>query len=137
MVSRLTGINAAKLNVTPVDPKSLLTISIAIESMPRCDRITRECLVKYLKGHMGNGAGIKMLICMLAVETKGSYAPMDNKFAAGLRSRHRIDEEQENDLNSDVPDKFATVYVDVVMPVWRATRRKKSGPAADGYWCTQ
>jgi hypothetical protein len=135
-VNRLAGINAAKLNVAPVDPNFLLAISKAIRRMPRCDRVTPGHLVDYFQSCNGHGAGIKTLVCMLAVESKGAYAPMDNKFASGLRRRAVIDAKKEKILNGSNIVEFASVYVSIVMPIWRKTRKKMSGSKADRYWCS-
>ena len=60
---------------------------------------------------------------------------MDEKLAAGIRSRDWIDAAEAKALNGASVQKFAKVYVERVMPRWRKARSRGSKPSAiDRRW---
>jgi hypothetical protein len=89
------------------------------------------------------GAGIPILICMLAAETvdDGDYPPIDRKVVNGLK-RHNAAAADRYDLiaasmagsaNRRRVRTFSEVYVREVIPVWQKLRVRKSAAEADNY----
>jgi hypothetical protein len=72
---------------------------------------------------------------MLAVVSKGAFAPMDQKLAAGLLKLGYIEDHGAEALNSANVEDFAAVYVGEVIPRWRDARSHGEEPRAiDDRW---
>jgi len=103
--------------------------------MPKVENATTANVEHYLhQGLTHLGAGIRVLICMLAVESRGSYPPMDRKFAAGLRACKKVSKAELTVLLGKNVTKFAHIYVTKVIPAWSKTRKSRSPEEADNYW---
>lgn len=135
VIARLMSVDSAKKNTPPVPIGSLLEISAKAKKLPRADKATSKAVEAYLESTlMLRGAGITTLICMLAIEKKGSYPPMDRKFAQGLRKKKVISRKEESILTGSRPKAFAEVYVAKVIPKWIETRIGRTPQEADKYW---
>ena len=134
-IARLSSVDAAKKRIPPVPPHQLLKISKLAIAMPTVAKVKVGDVVNFLKSGLAyHGAGIPTLICMLAVETKGAYPPIDRKFAAGLVAKRKVTPTEEKALIGPHPTRFANVYINKVLPAWRQSRKKLSAEAADNYW---
>jgi hypothetical protein len=141
-IARLAWINAAKINVAPIAPENLLAISAAINAMPSVETVGQEDVYNFLTaGIQHAGAGIAILICMLAAEKAGEYPPIDRKVLAGLQEHDKAAAEayikaakiiKRKASKSSIRD-FSSVYVDKVLPVWRLLRKAHSPQSADNY----
>ena len=99
VIARLMMVDSAKKNTPPVPIKSLLKISAETKKLPVASKASSKKLAAYLENTLPlRGAGITTLICMLAVEKKGNYPPMDRKFALGLRKKNVISAAEETKL---------------------------------------
>ena len=135
VISRLMSVDSAKKNTPPVPIKSLLEISAETKKLPVASKATSKKLAAYLESTLSlRGAGITTLICMLAIEKKGNYPPMDRKFAQGLRKKKVISKSEESILTGSNPKAFAEVYVAKVIPKWIETRKGRTSQEADNYW---
>jgi len=141
-ISRLAWINAAKINVAPIAPAQLIAIGKAIKAMPKATKVKPKEISEYLEvGLEHDGAGIAIVICMLAAETGGEYAPIDRKVIAGLKVYDGAAVESYEAIALSLkgtPTKrgvntFAQAYVNNVMPVWRRLRKEHSAQAADNF----
>jgi len=134
-IARLSSVDAAKKRIPPIPPLQLLAISKSATTMPTAAKAKVSDVIKFLiSGLKHHGAGIPTLICMLAVETKGAYPPMDRKFAAGLVAKNKVTAAEAKKLTGSNPATFASVYVGKVLPAWRDSRKMLSAEAADNYW---
>jgi hypothetical protein len=134
-VSRLMSVDAAKKRVPPIPPAQLLQISTLAKGLSKASTATQTEFESFLaKRHQFFGAGIAVLICMLSVESGGDYPPMDRKFAAGLRARGKITDEQLSALVGSDDREFAKVYISCVIPAWHESRSSRSPKEADDYW---
>ena len=134
-ISRLAWVDAAKKNAPPIAATNLLAISKTAREMPSAASAEPRDVIHYLsRGSNYLGAGILVLICMLAVETDGDYPPMDRKFASGLRAQKKISLKDLERLNGKNLTEFAKVYVHKVIPAWCETRKGRSPEEADRFW---
>jgi hypothetical protein len=134
-ISRLLSVNAAKMNATPIPPRQLLEIALAVKNLPKPNTLNVNQLIKFLTlGLKHDGAGIPTLMCMLAVERKGMFPPMDRFFAAGLLVKRKVTECQFKQLNSKSPSVFSPVYVNNVIPAWTEAKKTRSNQAADDWF---
>lgn len=134
-IARLSSVDAAKKQIPPIPPKQLLAISIAARAMPHAAKVQASDMTKFLEGGLKHhGAGIPTLVCMLAVESGGEFPPMDRKFAAGLAAKGKVTQAERKLLTGKNPSRFAKIYIEKVLPVWRNTRLKFSAEDADNYW---
>jgi hypothetical protein len=134
-ICRLSSVDAAKKQVPPVPPKGLLAIARAARALPAVGRVSAKQIHKFLEETMSiHGAGIPTVVCMLAVESDGSYPPMDRRVVAGLRKLGRISKADADKLESGDPAAFAQVYVRKVVPAWIKERKSQSAEAVDHGW---
>lgn len=134
-IFRLSSVDAAKKQIPPIAPGDLLKIAELAVALPRARAARSEDIEAYLReGSPILGAGIATLICMLAVESRGDYAPIDRKFAAGMRARNKISEADFNALTGQSHSAFAVAYVGKVIPAWQQSRKTRSAEEADCYW---
>jgi hypothetical protein len=134
-IFRLSAVDAAKKQIPPIAHSDLLKIWEHMKALPRARAVESKGIETYLRqGSKVLGAGIATLICMLAVERKGNYPPMDRKFAAGMRARNKISASEFDDLTGKSYSAFAETYVRKVIPAWRQSRKTRSPKEADWYW---
>lgn len=134
-ICRLSSVDAAKKQVPPVPPKGLLAIAKAARALPSASRVTANQISRFLDATVSiHGAGIPTVVCMLAVESKGSYPPMDRRVIAGLRRLKYIGKADADKLESGEPLEFAEVYVAKVIPAWIKERTSRSAEAVDHRW---
>jgi hypothetical protein len=134
-IFRLASVEAAKKQIPPIAPGDLLPIAELVCALPRAAVARSEDIEGYLRqGNQCRGAGFATLICMLAVESRGDYPPIDRKFAAGLRARNKISDRELDALTGKAYSAFADTYVRKVIPAWHQSRRTRSAEEADCYW---
>jgi len=134
-ICRLSSVDAAKKQVPPVPPKGLLAIAKAARALPAVGRVSANQIVKFLEDTVSiHGAGIPTVVCMLAVESEGTYPPMDRRVVAGLRKLGRISQTDADKLESGELADFADVYVRKVIPAWIKERKSQSAEAVDHGW---
>ena len=134
-ICRLSSVDAAKKQVPPVPPIGLLKISNAARALPPAGRVSSNQIRKFLEDTVTiHGAGIPTVICMLAVERRGSYPPMDRKVVAGLCALQYIGKAEAAKLESGDLIDFADVYVEKVIPAWIKERKTRSAEAVDHRW---
>jgi hypothetical protein len=105
-------------------------------SDPRDTRGTLYCtdIAKMVDAPILHVNGDDPEVCMLAVESDGSYPPMDRRVVAGLRKLGRISKADADKLESGDPAAFAQVYVRKVVPAWIKERKSQSAEAVDHGW---
>jgi len=134
-ICRLSSVDAAKKQVPPIPPNGLLAIAKAARALPAVGRVSAKQISKFLKDTVSiHGAGIPTVVCMLAVESEGSYPPMDRRVVAGLRKLGRISKADADKLESGEPAEFAEIYVRKVIPAWIKERKGRSPEAVDHGW---
>ena len=133
-IFRLSSVDAAKKQIPPIAPADLLRIAERAGALPRARVATSEDIQDYLLESKCLGAGIATLICMLAVESRGDYPPIDWKFAAGMRAKNKISDREVRALTGKGISAFADAYVSKVIPAWRQSRKTRSPEEADCYW---
>jgi hypothetical protein len=136
-ICRLSSVDAAKKQVPPIPPLGLLAISKAARALPPAGRVSSNRIRQFLENPVEiQGAGIPTVICMLAVERRGSYPPIDRKVVAGLRVLRYIGKADADKLESGDPVDFADVYVAKVIPAWIKERKTRSAEAVDHRWAS-
>jgi len=134
-ICRLSSVDAAKKRVPPIPPNGLLAIAKAAWALPAVGRVSADQVEKFLKDTVSiHGAGIPTVVCMLAVESEGSYPPMDRRVVAGLRKLGYIGKADADKLESAELAEFAVVYVRKVIPAWIKERKSQSAEAVDHGW---
>jgi len=134
-ISRLGSVDIAKKQIPPVPGMALLEIYRSIKQLPAANVARAEHLHGFLVATLPfHGAGIPTLICMLAVESKGDYPPMDRKFSSGLRAQGVITGAEEKQLNGKAPMPFSRIYVAKVIPAWLQSLKTRTAEQADSYW---
>src|SRR4051812_1782406 len=95
-LSRLEAVDRAKKRSTMLSPIDLLKIDAAIRLMPPAAGATVEDIARYLQSTLSlQGAGAATVICMLAVQTSGDYAPIDRKVLAGFAAKEMLTRAEE------------------------------------------
>ncbi len=134
-ICRLSSVDAAKKQVPPIPPNGLLAIAKAARALPAVGRVSANQIQKFLEDTVSvHGAGIPTVVCMLAVESEGSYPPMDRRVVAGLRKLGYIGKADADKLESAELAEFAVVYVRKVIPAWIKERKSQSAEAVDYGW---
>lgn len=134
-IRRLSAVDVAKKQIPPVPTLGLLAIGKAIKRLLLVNPATLVDVQEYLEATIHiHGAGIPTLICMLAVESKGLYPPMDSKFASGMFAKGVISASERTILCGKNPSRFSMIYVSKVIPAWRKSLKSRSPEQADNYW---
>jgi len=134
-ICRLSSVDAAKKQVPPVPPRGLLAIAKAARALPAVGRVSANQICQFLESTVSiHGAGIPTVVCMLAVESEGTYPPMDRRVVAGLRKLGYINKAGAEKLESGEILEFASVYVAKVIPAWIKARKSQSAEAVDHGW---
>jgi hypothetical protein len=129
LMARLQMIETAKKR-TPVIPiAKLLELATELNSRPKLRGLDAATFAIYLKKICVYGCGIKTAVCMLAAFSKGAFPPMDEKLAAGLLKQGWIEPNEAKALNGTGVAKFSRVYVERVIPRWKAARALGHKPA--------
>ena len=137
VISRLGWVDAAKKQAPPLAAKALIAIGRAIDRLPRAREVKSEQIESYLQeGIKHLGAGIPVLVCMLAVKTSGDYPPIDRKVTTGLLALDLVTATELKSLNGKSISKFSRVYVATVIPAWIKIRKLRSPQDADEYWAS-
>jgi hypothetical protein len=135
LISRLQSIEAAKKRTPPVPVAKLAEVGARIAKRPSPKRITACQFAEFIRGLTVYGLGIKTATCMLAVMSRGAYAPMDEQVAAGLHSLRVITSDEQKALNGSNVLQFSEVYVGKVLPKWRSQVAKGIKPQElDAKW---
>lgn len=135
IISRLAFVDAAKKNVPPIAINDLLRISNKAKELPESIKATAVDIQNYLDNTKNiKGAGTPTLICMLAIETGGDYAPIDRKFVSGLVSKNIITKSDRRNLMKGSAAAFSNIYIDKVLPAWRESKKHRTPKEADCYW---
>jgi hypothetical protein len=134
-ICRLSSVDAAKKQVPPIPAGELLAISKAARALPPARQVTAKHILQFLQITLSiHGAGIPTVICMLAVESEGTYPPFDRKVLAGLRKLRHINATDTKRLESGEPHEFAETYVAKVVPAWIEERKTRSAADVDDRW---
>ncbi len=134
-IRRLSTVDVAKKQIPPVPTLGLLAIDKAIKRLLLVNPATLEDVQEFLETTIHiHGAGIPTLICMLAVESKGLYPPMDRKFALGMCAKEVISASELTILCGKTPSRFTKIYFCKVIPAWRKSLKTRSPEQADNYW---
>jgi hypothetical protein len=128
LIAMLQRIEAAKKRTPPIPIVQLSKLARELKSRPKLKALDAAKFAAYLRKLRVYGCGIKTAVCMLAVVSKGTFPPMDEKLAAGLCERGWIEPDEAKALNGVGVKKFSRAYVERVIPRWKEARSRGEAP---------
>ncbi len=142
-IARVFDLMAAKLNIAfPTPEASLLLVEATFILPDDPKKVPDGDLVSHLEKYLNTtralrGIQIATSMCMLSVQKKGCYAPMDRKVAAGLHALGVLTEDEAISLTGTSTKKFVDIYVKKVLPAWYVERLHKTAREVDEGWASK
>ena len=134
-VCRVQSIEAAKKRTPPIPIPSIVRIIEVVEGLPDAADVTAEQFEEALKEMNCYGAGLKTLICIVAVMKHGQYPPLDERIAKAARLKNAVTVAEEHELNGRNRTRMAQIYVSKLLPKWlEELEHESSAEALDNSW---
>lgn len=113
------SIESAKKRTPPIPIADLVRIIQSIEELPSPNVVTVQQFQAFLEAAKTIwGAGVKTIICMLAVFTEGTYPPLDSKIALAAKVLGYLDAPELKAINGASTQRIADIYVNRLLPAW-------------------
>ena len=133
-ISLVQSVEAAKKQTPPIPITDILKLIEIADNLPEPSKITTDTFKDQLSKVECWGAGIKTVICVLAVLTNGSYPPLDKKIAKAARLKQLINTDEEKAINGISHKTIAKIYVEKILPKWTEELESQSAQQVDEEW---
>ena len=135
IISIIQTIESAKKRTPSMPIEAMLKLYNNCKELEDNPAISSSDFQSFLSQNDIVGAGVKTIICILAVLTNGQFPPLDIKIASAAKQKGYISEQEEKDLNGSSLNKISDIYINKITPRWRDELSKApSAEALDQEW---